>query len=182
MREEFAGRELPVPPVTMRMNLVVTDVPFDEGSIAAHLDTTTGEIVLDTGHLDAADLTVTVEYSVAKAILVDAEPSGGHAGLHGGPHQGGRRHVEAARLADRADRPGPRRDRRQDEGDNRVAPQSVCRARSPAIVGICSASSAIVQRSAFSISWVSVQGWKYCTLPPWTKKVLPVIGQDSVAR
>ena len=77
LREEFAGRELPVPPVTMRMNLVVTDVPFEDGPIAAHLDTTTGEIVLDTGHLDAPDLTVTIEYSVAKAILVDQNPQAG---------------------------------------------------------------------------------------------------------
>lgn len=77
VREEFAGRELPVPPVTMRMNLIVTDVPFDDGSIEAHLDTTTGEIVLDTGHLDDADLTVTIEYPVAKAILVDQNPQAG---------------------------------------------------------------------------------------------------------
>ena len=77
VREEFAGRAPQAPPVTMRMNLVVTDAPFGEGSIAAHLDTTSGEIVLDTGHLDPADLKVTVEYSVAKAILVDQNPQAG---------------------------------------------------------------------------------------------------------
>jgi putative sterol carrier protein len=77
IREEFAGRELQVPPITMRMNLVVTEVPFEDGSIAAHLDTTTGEVILDTGHLDAPDLTVTIEYSVAKAILVEQNPQAG---------------------------------------------------------------------------------------------------------
>ena len=77
IREEFAGRELQIAPITMRMNLVVTAVPFEDGSIAAHLDTTTGEVILDTGHLEAPDLTVTIEYSVAKAILVDQNPQAG---------------------------------------------------------------------------------------------------------
>lgn len=42
--------------------------------------------------------------------------------------------------------------------------------------------SATVQRSGRSIESVSVHGWKFCTLPPCTKKTLPVAGQASVAR
>lgn len=59
------------PPQSVRMNLVLTDAPFGDGTIEAHLDTSSGELLLDTGHLDSADLTVTVEYETAKAILVE---------------------------------------------------------------------------------------------------------------
>ena len=35
---------------SVRMNLVITEVPFGEGTVDAHLDTTSGELELDTGH------------------------------------------------------------------------------------------------------------------------------------
>ena len=56
------------------MNLVVTEVPFGTGLIDAHLDTSSGQLDLDTGHLESPDLTVTVDYLTAKAILVDNNP------------------------------------------------------------------------------------------------------------
>ena len=62
---------------SIRMNLVVTAVPFGEGSVHAHADTSTGELILDTGHIDPADLKVTVEYEIAKAILVEGNPQAG---------------------------------------------------------------------------------------------------------
>ena len=58
-------------PQRVRMNLVLTDAPFGGGIIDAHLDTSSGELLLERGHLDSADLTVTVEYETAKAILVE---------------------------------------------------------------------------------------------------------------
>lgn len=58
---------------SVRMNLILTESPFDKGTIDAHLDTSSGDIVIDTGHLDSADLTVTVDYDTAKAILVDGD-------------------------------------------------------------------------------------------------------------
>src|SRR6185437_142663 len=70
IRAEFDGQSVTFPhPV--RMNLVVTAVPFDEKDIDAHMDTSSGELVLDEGHLDSPDLTVTVDYDTAKAILID---------------------------------------------------------------------------------------------------------------
>jgi len=57
---------------TFKMNLVVTDVPFGSGDIDAHIDTSSGELDLDKGHIDDPDLTVTVDYSTAKAMVVDA--------------------------------------------------------------------------------------------------------------
>ena len=62
---------------TIRMNLVVIEVPFGEGTMEAHADTSTGELVLDVGHLETPDLTVTVGYDIARAILVEGNPQAG---------------------------------------------------------------------------------------------------------
>jgi SCP-2 sterol transfer family len=56
---------------SLRMNLVITDVPFGDGPIDAHLDTSSGMADLDSGHIDPADLLVTVDYDTARSILVD---------------------------------------------------------------------------------------------------------------
>lgn len=58
---------------SVRMNLVVDDVPFGEPRIDAHLDTTGGRIELDLGHLEGAEVKVTLDYPTAKAILVDGD-------------------------------------------------------------------------------------------------------------
>jgi SCP-2 sterol transfer family len=76
IRAEYAGQTPPVPHV-VRMNLVITGVPFGEGTIDAHMDTTSGELVLDTGHLETQDLKVTVDYATAKAILIEGNPQAG---------------------------------------------------------------------------------------------------------
>lgn len=73
IQQEFADRVEP-PPTPMRMNLVVTAVPFGDGSLDAHVDTTDGQLVLDAGHLENADVKVTVDYDTAKAFLVDQNP------------------------------------------------------------------------------------------------------------
>jgi putative sterol carrier protein len=72
IRAEFRDR---TPPTTspVRMNLVVTEVPFGEGELYAHMDTNSGELELDRGHLENADLQVTVDYATLKAILVDGD-------------------------------------------------------------------------------------------------------------
>ncbi|MHB1508848.1 MAG: SCP2 sterol-binding domain-containing protein [Acidimicrobiales bacterium] len=76
VRAEFANRA-PASPVTVRMNLVVNEVPFSDSPIDAHLDTTDGELIVDTGHLEDADLKVTVDYETAKAILIEGNPQAG---------------------------------------------------------------------------------------------------------
>ena len=64
-------------PHQMRMNLVITEVPFGDGAIDAHMDTTDGYLKLETGHIDPVDLTVTLDYGTAKAILVEGNPQVG---------------------------------------------------------------------------------------------------------
>ncbi len=70
------GPSAPVPHV-MKMNLIVTEVPFGDSDIEAHMDTTSGELQMDTGHLEGEDLTVTVDYATAKAIFVEGNPQAG---------------------------------------------------------------------------------------------------------
>jgi hypothetical protein len=72
IRAEFEHRT-PEIPVSIRMNQVINDVPFGDGVIQAHVDTSSGHLVLDRGHLEAPDLTVTLTYDTAKALLVDGD-------------------------------------------------------------------------------------------------------------
>jgi putative sterol carrier protein len=46
-------------------------VPFGDGRIRAHTDTSSGSVETDIGHLDEADTTVTLSYATAKAVMVD---------------------------------------------------------------------------------------------------------------
>jgi len=76
IRAEYAGKTAPIPHV-VRMNLVVTNVPFGDADLEAHLDTSSGELDLDTGHLETQDLKVTVDYDTAKAILIEGNAQAG---------------------------------------------------------------------------------------------------------
>jgi putative sterol carrier protein len=72
IREEYKDKVNP-PAHAVRMNQVVTDVPFGDGTVNSHLDTSGGEAVMEMGHLDEPDLTVTTDYETAKAIMVDGD-------------------------------------------------------------------------------------------------------------
>ena len=61
------------PALAVRMNLVVEDVPFGEPTLDAHLDTSSGAVELDLGHLGAADVKVSLDYPTAKRIIVDGD-------------------------------------------------------------------------------------------------------------
>jgi putative sterol carrier protein len=76
IREEYAGKG-GAAPAPMKMNQIITDVPFGEGTINAHMDTTSGELDMDLGHLDDPEVTVTIDYATAKAIFVDGNPQAG---------------------------------------------------------------------------------------------------------
>ncbi len=76
IREAHAGETAP-PAHAVRMNQIITEVPFGDGTIEAHMDTSGGEMQMDMGHLENPDLTVTLDYVTAKAILVDGNPQAG---------------------------------------------------------------------------------------------------------
>jgi putative sterol carrier protein len=64
-------------PHQVKMNLVITDVPFGDGTVEAHMDTTSGTVQLDVGHVDAPDVTATLDYDTARAMMVDNNPQAG---------------------------------------------------------------------------------------------------------
>ena len=72
IRAELEGKATVKPP-PFRMNQVVTEVPFGDGTLNAHTDTTSGELVLELGHIENPDVTVTLPYDTAKALLVEQD-------------------------------------------------------------------------------------------------------------
>jgi hypothetical protein len=76
IRERYAGRTPPITTV-LKINQVVTGTPFGDGTVHSHLDTSSGEMVMELGHLDDADVTVTTDYETAKTIFVDQDPAAG---------------------------------------------------------------------------------------------------------
>ena len=75
IRAEVAGEETGpqtgATAASVRMNQVITEVPFGSGRLEAHLDTSSGTLEMETGHLEHPDVTVTLDYGTAKAIFVD---------------------------------------------------------------------------------------------------------------
>lgn len=76
IRAESDGGGTPIT-LPVRMNQIITEVPFGEGRVEAHMDTTSGVLDLDLGHVESPDLTVTLDYETAKAILVEGNPQAG---------------------------------------------------------------------------------------------------------
>ena len=66
--------EAPRIDIPIRMNQVVTKVPFGDGTIKSHLDTSSGVLVMDLGHLENPDLTVTTDYETARHIFLMRDP------------------------------------------------------------------------------------------------------------
>ena len=58
---------------TIRMNQVITEVPFGEGTVEAHVDTSSGVLVIDRGLLEDADVTITLDHAVARRVFVDGD-------------------------------------------------------------------------------------------------------------
>ena len=76
IREEFRGKGQPMAH-KVKMNQVITGVPFGEGTINTHMDTSSGEMEMEEGHVDGADVKVTLDYDTARKIFVDQDPQAG---------------------------------------------------------------------------------------------------------
>jgi hypothetical protein len=74
IREKYESQ---MPPVTMsiRINQVITDVPFGEGTVNAYIDTSSGAFVFDLGQLDEPDAVMMTDYHTARALIVDRDPA-----------------------------------------------------------------------------------------------------------
>ena len=69
---ELAGGAAPEG-AEIRMNLVITGTPFD-GDLDMHMAAAGGKADWGKGHLDDADVTLTLAYDTARAIFVDGNP------------------------------------------------------------------------------------------------------------
>ena len=57
----------------IRMNQVITDVHFGDGTVRAFVDTTSGDVVMDLGELDSPDLTLTTDWDTARKLFVEQD-------------------------------------------------------------------------------------------------------------
>ena len=75
IRTEYAD-QVAAPDQPVRMNVVVTQLPFpDHGDrLHAHVDTTSGGVFPELGHLDQPEVTVTLDYATARDLFVGRDP------------------------------------------------------------------------------------------------------------
>ncbi len=70
LREEFSGSIGP-PPAEVKLNVIVTDISHrSDGELHGHIDTSGGSLIIERGHLEAPELTLTVDYETAYAAFV----------------------------------------------------------------------------------------------------------------
>lgn len=53
----------------IRINQVITDVPFGEGTVKSYMDTSSGDMEVELGELENPDATVTTDWATARAIF-----------------------------------------------------------------------------------------------------------------
>ncbi len=66
---------VPAVEVQVRINVVATKVPFGDGTVHAHIDSSSGRIEMELGALESADLTVTTDYETARQLFVAQDPA-----------------------------------------------------------------------------------------------------------
>jgi len=72
IREKYAD-QVPAVTAVIRINQVVTDVPFGDGEVRSFIDTSDGAMSMEIGELTDADATITTDYDTAKALFVDQD-------------------------------------------------------------------------------------------------------------
>lgn len=76
IRREFEGR-VTTPPPPVRMNLIITDAPGRDEPLHAHLDGTSGEMLIELGHLENPDLTLTTDAETVRQVFVEGNAQAG---------------------------------------------------------------------------------------------------------
>jgi len=74
LREKYAA-DLPEVVMELRINQVITEVPFGDGEVRAYLDTSNGTVEFLKGEADAPDAVVTTDYETARIMIVDMDPA-----------------------------------------------------------------------------------------------------------
>lgn len=80
IREKYADQATKVT-TSIRMNQVITDVPESvnggDSVLKTFMDTSSGDVVMDLGELEGADLTVTTDYATAYKLFVEQDQAAG---------------------------------------------------------------------------------------------------------
>lgn len=71
-------------PITVKVNQIITDVPFGDSPHHAHIDTTSGSLIIEEGHVERPDVTVTTDYLTARSIFVEQDPQAAMQAFLGG--------------------------------------------------------------------------------------------------
>lgn len=74
IRERYS-EQLPEVTMSVRINQVITEVPFGDGTVSAYVDTSDGALVLELGELDEPDAVLMTDYHTARAMIVDQDPT-----------------------------------------------------------------------------------------------------------
>jgi putative sterol carrier protein len=74
IREKYHG-DIPEVTIEVRINQIITDVPFGDGTISAYIDTSSGSLDLELGELEDPDAVLMVDYATAKAMIVERDPA-----------------------------------------------------------------------------------------------------------
>jgi len=69
---------------SIRLQQVITDVPFGDGTIHTYIDTSSGDVVMEMGDLENPDVTVTTDYATAKKLFVDQDQAAAMQAFMGG--------------------------------------------------------------------------------------------------
>lgn len=72
IRAKYAD-DVPEISTVIRINQVVTEVPFGDGEVRSYLDTSGGSMEMELGELEEPDATITTDYATAKALFVDQD-------------------------------------------------------------------------------------------------------------
>ena len=74
-REIRSKYEDQTPKITqrIRMNQIITGVPFAGGTVRSFIDTTSGNFILDLGELPSADVTISTDYATARKIFLEQD-------------------------------------------------------------------------------------------------------------
>ncbi len=76
LRQEHLG-DSPAIATSIRMNQIVTEMPFGEAELRTYIDTSAGFLDMEIGELESPDVTVSLDYLTAKALFVDMNPQAG---------------------------------------------------------------------------------------------------------
>jgi putative sterol carrier protein len=59
----------------VKINMVITQAPFDDTTVKGFIDTSSGDMALELGELTDPEATVTTDYETASKLFVDQDPS-----------------------------------------------------------------------------------------------------------